>query len=296
MKNTNLVGVVPPMITPFDSNGEVDENALKELVSFLASHVQGLFICGTYGSGPLMESDQRKKVAEIVTKQIDGKINVMVHAGSTNTKTAVDIAKHAESIGATHVSSVPPYYYKHNKEEVLLYFGSLVKAVTTIPVYVYNNPKLAGYEVSPELLNELADLGVAGVKDSSFDIMVLNNYIRRVTKKNFDVVLGTEAMFLSASVLGIKAFIPGLGNAFPELMVELYKACTEERFKEAREIQNKVLILRDLMHMTGSNISAVHEMLKFRNVNAGLPKSPYIPLTKEKSSVIYKRLNEVGVI
>ncbi len=295
MKSTNLVGVIPPMITPFDSNGEVDENATKELVGFLADHVHGLFICGTYGSGPLMESDQRKKVAEIVTKQIDGKINVIVHVGSTNTKTAIDLAKHAESIGATHVSSVPPYYYKHNKEEVFFYFGSLVRAVT-IPVYVYNNPKTAGYAISPELLNELADLGIAGVKDSSFDIMVLNDYIRKITKRGFDVVLGTEAIFLLASVLGVKAFIPGLGNVFPELMVELYKACTEGRFNEAREIHNKVLILRDIMQAAGANISAVHEMLRFRNINAGLPKSPYLPLTKEMSSVIYKRLNEVGVV
>ena len=50
------------------------------------------------------------------------------------------------------------------------------------------------------------------------------------------------------------------------------------------------------MHAAGANISAVHEMLRFRNMNAGLPKSPYLPLTKEMSSVIYKRLNEVGVI
>ena len=60
---------------------------------------------------------------------------------------------------------------------------------------------MAGYEISPELLNELADFGVAGVKDSSFDIMVLNDYMRKVTKRSFDVVLGTEAIFLPASVL-----------------------------------------------------------------------------------------------
>ena len=184
MESKNLVGVIPPMITPFDLNGEVDEDATKELVSFLVDYVHGLFICGTYGSGPLMETDQRKKVAEIVAKKINGKVSLIVHVGSTNTKTAVNLARHAESVGATHISSVPPYYYQHNKEEVKLYFKNLVKAVN-IPVYVYNNPKTAGYGVSPELVNELADLGIAGVKDSSFDIMVLNDYIRKIDKKRF---------------------------------------------------------------------------------------------------------------
>ncbi len=295
MKSKNLVGVIPPMITPFDLNGEVDEDATKELVSFLINYVHGLFICGTYGSGPLMETEQRKKVAEIVAKKINGKVNLVVHVGSTNTKTAVNLAKHAESVGATHISSVPPYYYNHNNVEVMLYFGSLVKAVN-VPVYVYNNPKTVGYGVSPDLLSELADLGIAGVKDSSFDIIVLNDYIRKIEKKEFDVVLGTEAMFLPASVLGIKAFIPGLGNAFPELMLELYNACIKGEFNKAREIHSKVLILRDIMHATESNISAVHEMLRFRNINAGLPKSPYLLLPKEISSVVYERLKEVGVI
>jgi len=116
MKIKNLTGVIPPMITPFDSDGEVDENALIDLINFLIKHVHGLFICGTYGSGPLMKPEQRKKVAEIVTQQIDNKISVIVHVGSTNTKTAVDLAKHAESVGSSHISSVPPYYYKHNKD------------------------------------------------------------------------------------------------------------------------------------------------------------------------------------
>ena len=120
--------------------------------------------------------------------------------------------------------------------------------------------------------------------------------LERLTKKDFDVVLGTEAMFLPASVLGIKTFIPGLGNVFPELMLELYNACIKGLFSKAREIHNKVLILRDIMHATEANIPAVHEMLKFRNINAGLPKSPYFPLSKEMSGALYKKLKEVGII
>ncbi|MBA7596721.1 putative 2-dehydro-3-deoxy-D-pentonate aldolase YjhH [subsurface metagenome] len=220
---------------------------------------------------------------------------MIVHVGSTNTKTAVDLAKHAESVGSSHISSVPPYYYKHNKYEIIVYFESLLKAVN-IPVYVYNNPKTVGYAVSPELLNELANIGIRGVKYSSFDIMVLNDYIRKVKKENFDVVLGTEAMFLPSSVLGVKAFIPGIGNAFPELLVELYNACMNGEYSEARKIQTKVLFLRDTMHITGASIPAVYEMLKFRNVNAGLPRKPCLPLSKEMSNKIYKRLKETGVI
>lgn len=295
LESNNINGIVPPMITPFDKDGEVDEGALRELISFLIDYVQGIFICGTYGSGPLMDVNQRKKVAEVAAELTSGKIKMIVHVGATNTKTAVELARHAESVGATHISSVPPYYYKHTEDEIILYFNSILKAVD-IPVYVYNNPKTVGYQITPGFLNKLADLGISGVKDSSFDIMILNDYIRCVEKENFDVVLGTEAMFLPASVLGVKAFIPGLGNAFPEIVVELYEACINRRYDEAMKIQNKVLYLRDTMHIAGANIPSVHEMLKFRKINAGLPKSPYFPLDKEMSNKIYERLKKIEII
>ena len=92
MKSKNLVGVITPVITTFNPNGEVDRSIAEELVDFLMQYVHALFICGTYGSGALMEADQRKKVAEIVAKKIDDKISLVVHMGSTNTKTAVNLA------------------------------------------------------------------------------------------------------------------------------------------------------------------------------------------------------------
>jgi len=295
MKNERLIGVIPPMITPFNLNGDVDNDCLQELVGFLMNHVHGLFICGTYGSGPLMELEQRKKVAEIVSKKITGKIKLVVHVGTTNTKSAVKLAKHAQDVGASFISSVPPYYYSHNNNEIMEYFSKLVDSVN-IPVYVYNNPKTVGYAVSADLLNKLADIGISGVKDSSFDIIVLNDYIRKIRKSGFDVVLGTEAMFLPASLLGIKAYIPGLGNVFPELMVEFYDYCMNNNFEKAKEIHNKVLALREIMHSAGANIPAVHEMLKFRKINAGIPKSPYLPLSKEISNSIHEKLRSAGVI
>ena len=295
MTNLKLVGVIPPMVTPFDKDGEVDSGALVELVSFLMNHVNGLFICGTYGSGPMMETYDRKKVVEIVTKTVKSKINVIVHIGATNTRTAIELAKHAEAVGATHVSSVPPYYYSHNEEEVKLYFEEILKEVK-IPVYVYNNPKTVGYAVSPDFVNKLADIGLSGVKDSSFDIMVLNDFMRKVKKENFDFVLGTEAMFLPASVLGIKAFIPGLANVFPELLRDLYDACITARYDDARGLQNKILYLRDSMHMVGSNIASVHAMLKLRNINGGIPKRPYLSLDEGMVKKISDRLKAVGVI
>lgn len=289
-----LEGAIPPLVTSFTEEGEIDKKKLKLLVSFLAHHVHGLFVCGSYGSGPLMTEEQREKCAEIVAEEVAGKITVIVHVGSTNTATSVSLAKHAEKIGAHRVASVAPYYYSHTEERILNHFEQLVDAVN-IPVYIYNNPRTVGYAIIPETLAKLEEIGVAGVKDSSFDIMTFSDFIRK-SGDSFDVVLGTEALFLSAYVLGAKAFIPGLGNAFPEIVVKLYQACIKGNFERAKEIQFKVLRLRDVMKIGGSTIVSVYEMLRLRGIDAGVPKLPFYPLDQKRREQIRQALEDLKML
>ena len=113
-----LEGVIPPMVTPFTSGGNVDEYNLTKLVHFLNEHVHGLFICGSYGNGPLMSVEEKQRVIDVVAKQIAPTIQLVVHVGSTNVRDAVTLARHAEGAGAATVSSVVPYYFHHTRESI----------------------------------------------------------------------------------------------------------------------------------------------------------------------------------
>ena len=290
-----LEGVIPPMITPFDSNGEIDEKALRKVVNFLSKNVHGLFLCGTYGSGPLMSVEQRKKVVEITIDEVKGKIPVIVHVGAASTDASIELAKHAEKTGAVCVASVPPYYYRPSERDIIYHYERLVKAIS-IPVYVYNNPKTVGYGISSELMSKIADVGVQGVKDSSFDMMVFAEFQRKLGNRGFDIVMGTEALFLLASVLGAKAFIPGLGNAFPEICVELYEACMKRNYENAWEVQKRVNRVRDVMKIAGATIVSVYEMLKMRGIDAGLPKSPFRLVDEATREHMKKELQELQML
>ena len=290
-----LEGVVPPMVTPFASDGNLDEYNLTKLVHFLAEHVHGLFICGSYGNGPLMSVAEKKRVIDIVAKNIPAKIQLVVHVGATNVRDAVELARYAEGAGAAKISSVVPYYFHHTRESIKLYFERLVKAVK-IPVYTYNNPKFTGIAVDVPLLQELADLGVAGVKDSSFDIMTLANFARQIKKPDFDVVLGTEAMFLYAATIGVRAFIPGLGNAFPEVCVELYEAATKFEMAQARTLQARVNELRDIMYLAKSTVVAVYALLKIRGVCEAYPREPFIALNEKETAAMRQQLVKAGFL
>jgi len=290
-----LEGVVPPMVTPFAADGSLDEYSLAKLVAFLAAHVHGLFICGSYGNGPLMNTDEKKRVIDLVATNIPARIQLVVHVGATNVRDAVELARYAEGAGAAKVSSVVPYYFHHTRESIKLYFERLVQAVK-IPVYAYNNPRFTGVAIDVPLLQELADLGVAGVKDSSFDIMTLANFARQITHRDFDVVLGTEAMFLYAATIGVRAFIPGLGNAFPELCVELYEAATTFAMERARTLQARVNELRDIMYMAKSTVVAVYALLKLRGVCDASPREPFIALSKRELAGMREKLVTAGFL
>ena len=293
-----MYGVVPPMVTPFQENGEVDYDALRTLVTFLKEHVDGLFINGSYGGGVLMTEEERRQVAEVTVKTAEGKIPVTVHVGTADSLSAARLVDHAAGCGATAVAAVGPYYFKHSKEEILHYFEALVKAAQgRVPVYVYNNPQFQGYPMELDVIRDLKEkVGVSGVKDATFDIQNMAKYMRLLKSDTFDVALGTEAMWLSACVLGCKAFIPGIANAFPEICKKMFQEGMAGDFEACRKTQFEVNEMRESMYLARSTQLAIYAMLDIRGIVTCYPRAPFIPATDEEKAHIRSRLNQLGLL
>lgn len=290
-----MKGVVPPMITPFDKEGNLDVPALETLAIYLKDNVDGLFITGSYGGGALMSLEERKTVAEVTCKAVDGKIPVITMVGTTNNRDSVELAKHSESVGAAAVAAVGPYYFKHNRESLLAFYKDLIDAVD-IPVYLYNNPGFQGYEMDLDLLKELKAMGLAGVKDATFDILTHATYQRVLVDDNFDLALGTEAMWLSARSLGTEAFIPGLANAFPEVCQKMYQEGMKGDYEACRETQFEVNQMRDIMYLAKSTQLAIYAMLEIRGIVKCYPRAPFIPASEEEKANIKQALLDLGVL
>jgi dihydrodipicolinate synthase/N-acetylneuraminate lyase len=271
-----LKGVVPPMITPFDKEGNLDVKNLGKVVAFLRDRVDGLYICGSYGSGPLMSVEERKKVTEVTVKEL---------------------TKHAEKVGCAAAAAVGPYYFHHNEDSLLEFYGSMLKAVNPdFPVYVYHNPKFSGYEISLSTMKKLKKMGIHGIKDATFNILTFAAYMRELADDDFDIVLGTEAMWLSARALGGEAFIPGLANALPEICHKMYLEGINNDFEACRKTQFKVNELRDIMYLAKSTQLAIYAMLEIRGIIKAYPRSPFVTAEESEKKKIKKRLTELGVI
>ena len=292
-----LFGIIPPMTTPFTESGEVYAQGVREVVEFqVRGGSHGLFICGTYGSGPLMTLEQRKQVHELVVDQAAGRLTIVAHVGTAATDESVELAKHAEAVGADYVASIPPFYFHHDDRTVIEYFRALVEAVS-IPVYVYNNPKTSGINVSGSLLRRLAEVGVQGIKDSGFSYIDFTHLVLAMQDQpQFRFIVGTEGISFPAWMVGAKGCVSGLANAFPEVMVKQWDLFQAGRYAEAGEMQLTVNRARQVLHIPSSTNAACYAALHARGVDAGYPKRPVLPVEEEKGQAMLAAFREMGLL
>jgi len=295
---TKLIkGIIPPLTTPFTNTGEVYEEGLRTLLDFqLSGGVHGLFICGTYGSGPIMSLEERKQVVEITVNHVKERIPVIVHVGTTSTSQSIELAQHASEVGADVVASVPPYYHPHDEREVKKYFSSLVQSVD-IPVFVYNNPKTTGFSLTPKFLGELAELGIQGIKDSCFSFVEFTHFLLALEKfPSFTFIIGTEALCLPGMMVGAKGCVAGLANVFPEMVVSLYDAISNSNFKEAAQLQMRVNRARQILHIPSSTSAACYFVLKQRGIDVGVPKEPILSIKEPDGVAMIEQYRQMGLL
>jgi dihydrodipicolinate synthase/N-acetylneuraminate lyase len=293
MKPKDFKGIIPPMMTAFTKEGEVYEKGIREIVDFIVPHVQGLYPCGTYGSGPMMSPEERKKVAEVVLDQVNSRVPVIVHVGTADTKNTVELARHAQDIGAKAVGAITPYYNSYDEDAIFVHFQQLIKSVA-IPVFLYNNPKCSGNTVSNELLVRLAKEGLAGIKDSTFDIVYY--YHASIALKEFpemNLISGTEALFVAAFDAGAQAAVTGLGNVYPDLIGRMYREYLNGDREKLMKTQEEALIVRQITKY-GPTVPTCHAILKLRGVDSGYPRLPFTPVSseiEEKVKISLKTMN-----
>jgi len=296
MSKLKITGVVAPPVVPFTVGGDIDEKKLRQYINWLIEKgVNALFSLGSFGGGPLLSIEERKRVAELNVEAVDGRIPVICQIGHNSTCFSVELAKHAEKAGLNAIAVLPPGYYKHTTENIKRYFQEILNSVD-IPVYLYNNPGSIGYSIAPELLAELAEMGLSGIKDSSFDLVYFQKAMNAVDKEDFNWINGTAPLMYPSIMLGADACVLGPANAFPELAISIWNAIQARDYKEAEKLQKKMVKLCGVMNLT-TDVVGVHEMIKLRGFDfGGYPRRPLLPCDEKISTKIKQELEKLELI
>ncbi len=299
MKAKEYIGIIPPILSSFTEDGEIYEKGIRDIIKFTLPHVNGYYPIGTYGCGPLMSLSERKRTLEIILDETNKKVPVVAHVGETSTKKVIELAKHAKEAEASGVGAIAPYYSPHLSEEALYaHFASLIDAVNEeeFPVFVYNNYVYSQNPITPKLLKRLADHGLRGCKDSSFDLVNFFQFQDAVSDyPDFNLIVGTEAIFMGAFDAGATGTVCGMANIFPEIMAKIYKQYLDGDREAAMETQRLILKIRKITKI-GATVPIMHYILKVRGVDAGYSLSPQIEIDETTKKKVKKELEELGLL
>lgn len=274
-----IKGSLVPNITFFAKDGSIDMPKTEWHMRWMFEHgVDGFFLTGSYGAGPLMTNEERIaifKLARAVADSFGGKI-LIPHVGCIDTKSTIALAKAAEQIGVDAIAAVPPFYYKHDDTVIIQYYKDIIDAVS-IPVFAYNNPETSRYTFNLKVVRELQEYGLKGLKDSPLQVGFLSTiaYEAKAAGKDFQIILGTSTGWLPLHFMGVQGAIAGMNNWAPEVMTELMRATFAEEWGKA---ENAYLVMMDLsrkMHYSDSTIVS-HMVLYARGFDAGFPRKPML--------------------
>ncbi len=299
-KISEIKGVIAAMITLFDENENVDVKRTEALVDFLIDKgIDGFYLTGSTGEGFLMTGEERKLVVETVINRVAGRKPVIVHVGDIGTKKSIDLAHHAYEAGADAVSSVPPFYWKFNAEDIYNYYKDISEA-TPLPMIIYNVP-LAGL-MGTDLLLKLSELeNIKGLKFTGKDHDQMS-HLKEVLGKDFMIYSGCDEMAFSGLSVGTDGIIGSFYNVMPELFKSIYSCVENGNLKEGVRLQ-KIATEIILEAVKYDYLALMRNMIAWQGVDAGYSRRPFrnykdaeLDDFKEKMRAIRSRYNVIDEV
>ncbi len=237
-----FTGSIPALVTPF-TNGEVDKQALKDLVNWhVAEGSAGVVPVGTTGETPTLSHEEHRDVVRICVETAAGRIPVIAGAGSNSTREATSLTQFAQDIGADAALVVTPYYNKPTQRGLLAHYEAILES-TDIPIIIYNIPGRSIVDMTPETMGALAKhKNIVGVKDATGDVSRVSHQ-RASCGEDFCQLSGEDASALGFNAHGGVGCISVTANVAPKLCARFQAATLAGDYPAALAIQDKLLPL-----------------------------------------------------
>ena len=287
-------GTGTALVTPFDKNGNVDEEALRRLVRFQEDNGADILIpCGSTGESAMLSHEEQIRVISVVIDEAK-KAKVLAGAGSNCTAEAVMLSKKAEDMGADGILSISPYYVKPTQEGIYRHYEA-IEAAIDCPIIMYNVPGRTGSNMTVDTILRLAELpGIAGIKEASGIMSQIQNIILN-RPKDFTVLSGDDALTMPLMSLGADGVISVASNCCPGLVSEMVLNAAAGRFDIARSINAKLLPLFTVMFCESNPIPIKYVMGRL-GYGTGDPRLPLTPLSDAGRAVVDPVLRSLALI
>lgn len=288
-------GAMTAMVTPFDKEGKVDEEGLRENVRFqIKKGVHGLVPVGTTGECATLSYEEHNRVVDVVVDAAKGKVPVLAGTGSNSTWEATMLTKHAKEVGADGALLVVPYYNKPTQAGLYQHYKRIAEEVD-LPQVIYNIPSRTGLNMLPETMAKLAKVkNIVGVKEASRDLKQIARIIE-LAGKEFSVISGDDSLTLEIMKLGGVGIISVTSNLVPDKLVKMVDSFRSGDVQTAKRINDELAPLFKALFIE-TNPGPAKMAMNWMGMAAGGLRLPLVELEPENQEKLRKVLVDMGLV
>src|SRR3954469_9035601 len=290
-------GCATALVTPFNSDGSIDEERMRALIDRqINGGVRLLVPCGTTGESATMTEEEDARVIGMTIDVARGRAKVIAGAGSNATASAIEYSKRARDLGADALLQVAPWYNKPTQEGLYAHFRAIAEAVPEMPIMLYNVPGRTSSNIAAQTTLRLAHdcENIVAVKEASGNLSQIME-ILGARPDGFAVMSGDDAVTLPLIALGAQGIVSVASNEIPDLMSRMTNLALEGKWAEARALHYRILPLMEVNFIESSPgpVKAAMAMMGLLEENFRLP---LVPITEKSRARVREVITELGLI
>lgn len=278
-----LHGSLVALVTPMNSNGDIDFNSLEKLIEWhIANDTNGIVSVGTTGESATLTVDEHLKVIEHTVKCVNGRIPVIAGSGSNSTAQAIETTTESHRIGADFSLLVTPYYNRPNQKGLIEHYIKIADECN-INQILYNVPSRTGCDILPETVEVLSKhQNIIGIKEAVNNQKRINELVKisKQSREDFLIFSGDDESFFNLITSGGHGVISVAANVIPKSISDICKLIIEEKIEEANEINKKYQNLYDLLFIESNPIPVKWILFKMGFIQNSL-RLPLVNLDKK---------------
>ncbi|MDG1996762.1 MAG: dihydrodipicolinate synthase family protein [Emcibacteraceae bacterium] len=296
MKKEDLHGFVPAVVTPFNENGDIMEDAYQSLVNWLIGQgASAICVSGDNGESWALSAAEKGRLTRLAVDEAAGRVPVITGCSAPTLKSCVEFALQAKENGAAAVLSMPQtYVLKTTRDELLSRFEKLNAAID-MPIVAYNSPRRAGLNLTIDDIGAIMDVApIIGIKESNRDYFHHTHLIERFADK-MAIMVGPCHYIMPGIALGAHGFIATGPEFLGADTANIASLAKEKPGKKQAEIHFKLTRLYELLMGHGTWPASFKAALNLIGQPAGVPRDPVHAATSEVEDEIKKVFDELGI-
>jgi len=295
-KGTELRGYNVVVVTPFAKEGEIDEGAYLEIVDRMVDYgATGIVVSGCTGEFWAMSLEERKRLFKLTADHLSGELKVICSVMAVTTGEILELTESAKAVGADAVMCLPPHGVVPTRREIVHLYRTISETVD-IPIMVYNLPARAAINITPDIVDELADIeNVVAIKESSNNINQIVETIMSAGDR-ISIFVGYEHGVLPGIIMGAE----GVSSVLPQILgrdaIDLCFYAMSGEIEKARPLQFKAYTVFNGMEGAGNFPAWFKEAMNQLGYPAGYPRLPQLPLTANEKAQVTRVLKKLDLL